>query len=225
MLIASNSVLKAQSDSLQKRQETNTEYRKKKLDKNSWFPIPVYTRNFFSPTARTLEKGESIYSNTDLFHNKYDLGFTDHLQIGVGLTIGIWGTVKLGFQLSENLYVAGGIQYGALLLSHAHISHLPMVYGIATFGSKNDNITVGGGSFNNNAYLSISGMTRIYERLALITDNFIFDDRGDHAFISASGIRYYREKTSFDLALGLAGSDGLYSYLYPFPYLSVLKVF
>ena len=185
-----------------------------------WFPNPNATRYLFGPSAFTLKKGEGYYQNTYLFLNSVHVGITDNISIGGGLEfLSTFGTLasgsfdpifyitpKIAFQVSEKFHAGGGVLYISTPgFDVDDRGSLGIVYGIGTYGSLEHNITGGlgwgfvNGEFSGRPIITISGMTRIGRRTALVTENW-FVPADSYYGIITYGIRFFGEKMSVDLA-------------------------
>jgi hypothetical protein len=78
-----------------------------------------------------------------------------------------------------------------------------------TYGNKNNNITGAlgwgwaDGNFSSKPLVTISGMTRLSKRVALVSENWIVPGAGSKSSyygIFSYGVRFLGEKTSIDLA-------------------------
>lgn len=184
-----------------------------------WFKNPNDTRYLFGPSAINLKKGEGYYQNTYLLINSFNYGITDYFTIGGGFEIisTVMGTPafmitpKLGFKVSEKFHAGGGLLYANVLTSEAPISGLGIAYGIGTYGTSNNNVTLGVGfgyvdkEFSNRPILTISGMTRIARKTALVTENWLIPGAADlvtgsYYGVYSYGVRFFGEKIAVDLA-------------------------
>jgi len=117
---------------------------------------------------------------------------TDHLSIGAGVVIpfALFITPKVGYQVSKNLHVGGGIIIANSLIKDFNFG-VGAGYGSVTLGSKERNVTLNVGlgavkesaGINGNDYewklanrpmMTLSGMTRISKRMMLMTENWFF---------------------------------------------------
>lgn len=189
-----------------------------------WFPNPNATRYFFGPSAINLKRGEGYYQNTWVLLNSFNVGLTDNISIGGGFelisTFATMGseegwqpifmlTPKVGFKVSEDLHLGGGLLYLNVPVidfedSGPNRTGLGITYGIGTYGSLDHNITFGAGwgfiqdQWADRPILTISGMTRIARKTALVTENWILPVDGYYGFYSY-GIRFFGEKLAVDL--------------------------
>lgn len=179
---------------------------------------PFPTKYFFTQSAINLHKGEGYYQNTYVFLNSLNFGITDYFSIGAGIellsTIGSLTTKeispswyiapKLGFKVSDKFYLGGGVTV-ANIGGFFDNTTIGLAYGLATFGSTEQNFTIGlGNAFNfddheNNLACSLSGMTRVSERIALVTENYIVPANDAVNTIFSYGMRFIASKISVDL--------------------------
>lgn len=159
---------------------------------NSTFPNPQPTRYFFGPSAIPLQKGDKYYQNAYFLVNSFQLGLTDHLSIGAGVVIPfvLFVTPKVGYQVSKNVHVGGGIIVANSLIRDFNFG-VGAGYGSLTLGSKERNVTLNLGlgavkensgllqddyvwKLANRPMMTLSGMTRISKRMMLMTENWFF---------------------------------------------------
>jgi hypothetical protein len=174
-----------------------------------WYPNPHATRYFYAPSAIGLKKGEGYYQNTYLLLNSFNVGITNHISIGGGLELLstfitkdpiFFITPKVGFKVSEKFHAGGG-----LLFTRIPGTTLGTMYGTGTYGSKDHNITSSlgwgfvDGEFSQRPILTLSGMTRISKRAALVSENWLIPTDGYYGLFSY-GVRFFGEKIAVDLA-------------------------
>jgi hypothetical protein len=197
---------------------------------------PFPTKYFFTQSAINLQKGEGYYQNTYVFLNSVSYGFTDYFSIGAGVeilsTIGsissnvfspTWYIApKVGFKVSDQLYLGGGVTFANIggFFDNAKIG---IGYGLATFGSTEHNLSIGLTNVfsiddqGNNTLITLAGMTRISERLALVTENYISASNDVGSSIFSYGLRFIASKTSVDLGF-INNKDIIKSFFLGVPY-------
>lgn len=124
-------------------------------------------------------------------------------------------TPKFGFKVAEKFHVGGGAMLGLLPGPIA----LGVLYGVATYGSDEHNITGGvgygfvDGDFTENPMITFSAMTRVSRRVALVTENWgfpltrseyvngVYVDKIKYYVLISYGIRIMTERITFDIAL------------------------
>lgn len=189
-----------------------------------WFPNPNSTRYLFSPSAFNLKKGEGYYQNTYLFLNSFNVGVTDNISVGGGieflstfasLAAGdfkpiFFLTPKASFRVTDNFHAGAGVLYFSIpdFFSDEETEKrtgVGVAYGIGTLGNPDHNLTGGAGwgfvrgDFAREPFLTISGMTRISRKTALVTENWLVPDDGYYGIYSY-GFRFFGEKIAVDLA-------------------------
>lgn len=181
------------------------------LDKNGRMANPNSTRYFIGQSAYTLKKGDGYYQNIYGLVNLVSYGFTDRFSAILGTELIslfsgspiVFTNLKYGFPISEKLQAAASFSY---LTSGGDLSgdlNLGSLNALLTYGNKEHNVTFGtgyalaNGEISNTGLLTIGGMTRISNRLALITENYVLLSEDD-ALLSG-GIRYIGKKATVDL--------------------------
>jgi hypothetical protein len=178
------------------------------------------TRYFFSPSAIPIEKGAGYYQNVLLSSNFFNYGISSNFSMGGGIEListlsgspVFFATPKIAFQLSENWYMSTG---GMFVLNTGGTISLPFL--VATYGSKDNNITFGGGylyssgsifDLDGNLVYTISGSARISNSISFMSENYIINADNDFGLLSLEGIRIMSKKNSFDIGLIFLGGDG-----------------
>lgn len=202
-------------------------------DGEYWYPNPQSTRYFFAPNAIGVPQGEGYYQNAWIFFNNVNYGATENFSIGAGTVpvflfgaeaLPIWVLPKLSISTpQDNLHLAGGAVFGGVL-GVEDSGGAGLLYGSATLGDRDHNLTVGlgygyaGSEFANRPAVNISGMTRVGRTTYLITENYFFPGVEDANLISF-GIRWAPENFAVDFGLvrPLADTDGFIG----FPWLGV----
>ncbi|MBN1213147.1 MAG: hypothetical protein JXA92_11255 [candidate division Zixibacteria bacterium] len=187
-----------------------------------WFPNPNQTRLYIAPTARMLEAGSGYFADADLFFPSFAYGLTDFLTIGGGVTLfpGVDFDKQILY-ISPKIGVSAGEKYN-LAVSGTWISipdytdelfsdddeeenlDLGMVFGVGTYGSENNTITLGlgwgfvEGGGSSEAVIIIGGEFRISRRMSFVTENWKMPDLDQP--LGSYGVRFLGEKLSVDLA-------------------------
>ncbi len=192
-----------------------------------WYANPNTTRLYFSPTGRMLRKGEGYFADYYLFFPAITYGITDNITIGGGMSLFpgakideqvFYLTPKVGLKTVKNLNLA----IGALLIKLPKLSNdensatdgsetvdnpygMGILYGVGTYGTADASFTLGLGygfvdsDFAEKPMLVIGGEKRLTQRIALVSENWIFPEM-ENPLVSY-GIRFFGEKLSVDLAL------------------------
>lgn len=200
-------------------------------DGNDRTPNPHPSRYFFAPSAIPLKKGEKYYQNALFLVNSFQVGLNNHFSIGGGLVIpfALFITPKIGYQVSEKVHVGGGILFATSLIRGFNFG-VGTGYGSVTYGTKEHNLTInaGLGAYNENTgfgrddynwklakkpLFTFSGMTRISNRIMLITENWFFstttynydqnnvviNSNSEYKAILSGGARILMERSAFDV--------------------------
>lgn len=186
-----------------------------------WGDDPNLSRLFFSPTGRTLPKGEGYVSAYFLLLPFVGYGVTDWLTLAGGTPI-LPGLIGEVFYVAPKIRLA---QYGKTSVSAGALSffvtravdegNAGILYGVGTYGGRDHAITLGAGWFyaqgdgyadtSDEPVLLIGGERRISRRVKLVTENWVSVDPGVNGVVSG-GFRFIGERLSADL--GFAGALG-----------------
>jgi hypothetical protein len=179
-----------------------------------WYPNPQATRYFFAPNAMGLKKGRGYYQNTWIFFNNVNYGVTDNFSIGGGLIPGflfgaglsgtpVWILPKLSFPVAgDNFHLAAGAMIGGAAGSGSGA----LLYGSATLGDSDRNLTAGlgygyaGGDLSNTPLVNISGMYRTSRRVYLLTEIYFLPGI-EGSGVALFGARWAPENFAVDFGL------------------------
>lgn len=186
-----------------------------------WFANPNPSKYLLGSSAIPLEKKTGYYQNTWIFVNSACYALTDNISIAGGFEIlsilaggegpfAFFINPKASFKIAENFYGGANVLYANTLRTVDEFGGLATLNGFFTYGNTNNNITAAvgwgwaDGEFSSKPIFSLSGMTRVSKRIALISENWILpvnpdDDKSLYGVFSY-GIRFLGEKTSIDLA-------------------------
>ncbi len=184
-------------------------------DGKYWFPNPQSTRYFFSPNGYGLKKGEGYYQNIWVLMNSVAIGLTDHVSVGAGMIplflfagapTPVWVTAKVSIPVVKDKF-----NLGAGLLAGTAVGEpdtgFGIFYGLATIGSKDRNVTLGGGygfavdSENGSPMFNLSGMIRIGPRGYLVTENYLFVSEFSSTLVLSFGGRTIIKGAGLDYGL------------------------
>lgn len=192
------------------------------FDKNG-YPVDFYnsTRYLINPTGYGLKKGQSYYENIYLFLNSYTYGITDNISVTGGAEIAsilfgpqiplLFGSVKFSKPFG-NQKGAFGVNTTFIVLPQQSFASVALVSGSVTFGSRNNNVSVGtgfgisledGSGTEGLVPLNIGFMTRLSEKISLVSDNTILIFDGDSEVLASLGVRIHFQKVGAALNLGL----------------------
>lgn len=188
-----------------------------KSDNNStaeWFENPHPNQYILAPTGYGLGRGKLYFDVTSLQMN---YGVSDYFTIGGGLfpaiilqvpDVPFWLSAKVSIPVKENAVNFGfGGFYFNIIGEDELDGGVGVVYGAATFGDKNKNITFSfgngfdSGQSTETPTASIGGTIRIRKKVYLSSENyFVFEQDNFFALISAGG-RLSTEKINFDFGV------------------------
>lgn len=199
------------------------------------FANPHPTRYFFGPSAIPLKKGERYYQNAYVLANSVQYGVSDHFSMGGGAVIpfAFFITPKWGWQVASKWHVGTGMLAATSFIKDMNFG-VAVAYGSATYGTKEHNITLnaGWGSVKQQdqdyqyawrgarrPMFTISGMTRISNRVMLVTENWLFSLR-EYDFVNetyqmrnrgilTAGLRFMGEKNSFDFGILVPSGESI----------------
>jgi len=180
------------------------------------------THYFLFPSGYSLKKGQSYYENIWIFANSFSYGVSDNFTVSIGAEIAsiLFASQAPLMYISPKFSVPFGKQKGALGLS-ATVIALPandfdgfgFLSASATFGSRNNNVTIGaGGGFNlENGItdevipLTLSFMKRLGPKLSVMSENWLFlqDDLTDVDGYLSGGLRFHFKDVGSAINVGL----------------------
>lgn len=181
-----------------------------------WLDNPQSTRYFWQPNGYGLKKGEGYYHNAWIFFNQASYGVTDNFSIGAGIMplflfggapTPIWITPKVSLPIQRDRFNLGaGILAGTIVASSEYGggTSFGIAYGVATFGSRDRNLTAGlgygyaDGSWASNPVVTLGFMNRLGKKGYILSENYIFP--GGVSLISIGGRRLVK-KVSLDFGL------------------------
>ncbi len=187
---------------------------------------PNRTRYLYSPTAFMLEKGEGSLSQKQLFFTALGLGINEHINIqaasvipllfvedGLNIILG----AKAGVSINEYLHFAVGSQF-------LFAEEVTMTVPFLTFTAGNEemhasfNVTkpsIDDWDFDKDASFSISGLVRVSDGVALLTENFLLPiEDSDRDNIWSIATRLMSQNIGVDIGLlFVEGAD------FPLPWL------
>ncbi|MCB0306841.1 MAG: hypothetical protein KDI38_23970, partial [Calditrichaeota bacterium] len=150
-----------------------------------WFPNPNNTRLYLSPTARMLKQGEGYFQNIWLFFNGVAVGITDNITIGGGMSVFptddflsdniFYLTPKIGVHAGSNVDLAVGALYIFLPFDDGFddgSNSAGILYGVATLGDDNHNLTGGlgygfaNGELADSPVMMLGGEYRLGKRIS-----------------------------------------------------------
>jgi hypothetical protein len=199
-------------------------------------------RTLLAPTAIDNGKGVGEYNNYYLFLNQVSGGLTDNIRLG-GLAIivpsgGVLAavTAKFSYDINDVFHVSvGGLAGGVLSFDGNDNTNLSLVYGLATLGNREKNITLGiggmrtDGDWTTKPVVLISGLYRIASNWSLSGEFYSF--KRQFAFSSSFspprtntfniGAKYFTNRVAINFGFFLLNADFLDSGFLPLPILGV----
>lgn len=192
-----------------------------------WYQVLQSSRYFWSPNGYGLRKGEAYFQNIWVLYNQMGVGITDHFSVGLGLiplfffggmASPVWITPKFSIPvIKDKLNLGIGALTGFVLGENK--TGFGVVYGLATYGSRDNNLTLGlgygyaGGSWSKAPVMTISGMTRVGKKTYLMTENYIFNFGSSNLIVAGLGGRSLIRKAGLDYGLALPFYSGLGTFI------------
>lgn len=166
------------------------------------------TRLFFSPTARSLKRGESYFAVYEFVMPFVQVGLTDRISIGAGTPLFFGGDGGHPFWITPKVQVVSGERTQAALgVMHflgVGDGSFGVAYGVATHGSTDSAVSVGVGyayerydGTSGANVLMLGGEHRASRRTKLVTENFLWDGGG----LASGGVRFLGERLTADLSM------------------------
>jgi hypothetical protein len=173
---------------------------------------PNSTRLFFAPTARPLKSGQGYFADYELFFPYFAIGVTDFLALGGGMTLFPGAEYQLYYlapKISplrlDKFSLAGGVLFMGATSSAWDFGNFGIVYGVGTYGSRSQGLTVGvgwgfsGEEIANNPILLLGGEIQLSNNVKLLTENWIIFG-GRYSPVSF-GIRFFGKNLAADIGL------------------------
>jgi|WetSurSiteA1Bulk_404760.scaffolds.fasta_scaffold02250_5 hypothetical protein len=200
-----------------------------------WADNPQSTRYLWQPNGYGLKAGEAYYQNIWVLFNQLSVGLTNNISLGVGMLplflfggspTPVWLAPKISIPIKKDKFNMGA---GALLATviGESSSGFGILYGIATAGSRDNNISLGlgygfaDGGWAESPTLSLSGMVRTGARGYLISENYYIDTGSDYQIlILSAGFRWIIKKAGLDFSLIFPFEESMESFV-AFPWLGV----
>lgn len=194
-----------------------------------WFENPQSTRYFFSPNGYGLKKGEGYYQNIWVLMNSFAVGLNDYVSLGGGTIplflfggtpTPVWVTAKISLPVAKNKFnVAAGVLAATAVGGGVDNGSIGILYGIATAGPRDRNISLGigygfaGGSISSTPVINLNGMYRVGQRSYLLTENYYFSDGSSGALLLMYGARQLIGGVGLDYGLMTPVGNGTDSFV------------
>ena len=186
-----------------------------------WFPNPQSTRYFWSPNGYGLKQGEGYYQNIWVLWNQFAYGLSDNFSIGGGIIpLFLFGgtptpvfiTAKFSIPVVENKFNLGAGAIAGTILGEEETG-FGIFYGVSTFGTPDNNVTLGmgygfaGGEWAQSPMININGMFRVSSRGYFITENYYINAGGENVVLITLGGRRIIKKAALDYGLVIPIAD------------------
>ena len=200
-----------------------------------WLDNPQATRYFWAPNGYNLKAGEGYYQNVWVLFNQAVVGLTDYFSAGVGVMplflfegapTPVWVTAKFSLPIVENKINLGAGALMSTVVGGDTESGFGILYGISTFGSKNQNLNIGlgwgfaDGEMAKNPTLNISGTIRTGARGYFITENYLIGTPDETVVISMIGGRRIIKRVGLDFGVVMPFSSEMEGF-YAVPWLGL----
>jgi hypothetical protein len=148
-------------------------------NENYWFPNPLSTNYGINSSAFTSGHLKGNIQSMYVFLMNGTLGLTDYFDVTAGGFPYLYYSYgfRIGnIKISENLYL--GAYYQNMNFDNYSIQHK---YALLTYGTRNNNLTLGIGTFRNDEIyrnqklrsIQANGMFRLFEKFSLLTENML----------------------------------------------------
>lgn len=179
-------------------------------------PDPARSRLFLIPTARPVGPGLAYVADKQLMAPIVAAGIGQVLSLRGGVSVIPFTTQimyvspKVTLVRTEPISVAAGGFYGNSTADNDEYGYAG--YGLATIGSLDAAVTVGGGYadggfFEAQPFALVGGEWRVSNRIKLLTENYLFAGNdgsffeGDIAFAASAGFRYIGDRSTLELGV------------------------
>jgi len=199
-----------------------------------WFDNPQATRYFFSPNGYGLKAGEGYYQNVWVLVNSFAVGITDNISIGAGIVplflfagteTPVWVTPKVSIPVSaNNINLGAGALLGGVIGLEG--SGFGILYGISTFGTKDNNVSLGlgygyaGGNWAKSPMINVNMMFRTGARGYFISENYYIHTQDGSLLLITAGGRSIIKNIGLDYGLVFPFVEDLDTFI-AFPWLGV----
>lgn len=194
-----------------------------------WPENPAGTRLLVGPTALPLSKGEATFTDLYLFFLSGQMALTDRISIGAGFSVFpvenftdnlFYVAPKITLLDTKPVKLAIGALAGYLGAledeSSGSDTSLGLLYGVATHGSREHNLSLGvawgyqGDRLSDQPVFMLGAQTRVSRRTTLISENWLMDNDGDTELIFSYGIRILGERLAADIAFVNGSSSDVF---------------
>ncbi len=184
-------------------------------DNEVWFANPQSTRYFWSPNGYGLKEGEGYYQNIWVLWNQFAYGITDNFSLGGGIIplflfggapTPIFITPKFSIPVEADKFNLGAGALIGTILGEPETT-FGIVYGISTFGTPDNNVSIGmgygftGDGWASSPMFNFNGMFRLSDRWYFLTENYYINTGGEGFGILTMGARWMIKKAALDFGL------------------------
>jgi hypothetical protein len=172
------------------------------------------TRMFIAPTARNLHQGEGEVQVIDIFLTGINYGITDNISVGALVPIipalgipFIALTPKVSVPVSDKFRVGAGVLYGFATGVDDISGSGGVGYGVATYGSADNNLTfglgygIGSDGIGGSPVAVIGGNVRVSRLFSLVNETYFANFDSDGFAGGLAGVRYASPRFSGSLGM------------------------
>ncbi|HNW53965.1 MAG TPA: hypothetical protein PKN21_06825 [Bacteroidales bacterium] len=203
-----------------------------------WGENPQSARYLFMPNGYGLKKGEGYYQNIWVLFNQVSVGVTDYFSVGAGTIptflfgsglMPVWVVPKFSIPVVKDKFNVGIGAFTGTVIGESN-SGFGILYGLATVGDRNSNLTFGlgygyaAGSFAKSPMISLAGMVRVSPRGYLLTENYYIKVDTESLTLISMGGRSILGKAGLDYGLVLPLSGEMDSF-FAIPWLGLTLPF
>ncbi len=203
-----------------------------------WGENPQSARYLFMPNGYGLKKGEGYYQNIWVLFNQVSVGVTDYFSVGAGTVptflfgsglMPVWVVPKFSIPVVKDKFNVGVGAFTGTVIGESN-SGFGILYGLATVGDRNSNLTFGlgygyaAGSFAKSPMISLAGMVRVSPRGYLLTENYYIKVDTESLTLISMGGRSILGKAGLDYGLVLPLSGEMDTF-FAIPWLGITLPF
>jgi hypothetical protein len=192
-----------------------------------WSENPQSARYLLMPNGYGLKAGEGYYQNIWVLFNQASVGVTDYFSVGAGLVptflfgtsyIPFWVVPKFSIPVVKDKFNLGVGAFVGTIIGESN-SGFGILYGSATVGNRNSNITLGlgygyaSGSLAKRPMINLSAMTRYSPRGYLLTENYYIKVDSESLILLSFGGRSMFNKAGLDYGLFVPVTSSIDSFI------------
>ncbi len=196
-------------------------------DGKFWFPNPQSTRYFWAPNGYGLKKGEGYYQNIYVLWNQFTYGITDNFSLGGGViplfffggtATPVFATAKFSIPIQKDkINLGGGVIAGTII--GEDMVGFGILYGVSTFGTPDNNVTLGlgygfaNGEWASSPLINLCGLFRVSSRFYFLTENYYINIDGKGGGVIGLGGRWIMKKAALDFIFAIPVDSGMDMFL------------